>query len=29
VALIEAKFTEIGFGECSAYANPANPARDV
>jgi hypothetical protein len=29
VALIEAKFTEIGFGECGAYANPANPARDV
>lgn len=29
VALIEVKFTEIDFGGCSAYDNPANPARDV
>jgi hypothetical protein len=29
VALIEVKFTEIDFSECSAYDNPANPARDV
>ncbi len=29
VALIEVKFTEIDFSGCSAYDNPANPARDV
>ena len=29
VALIEVKFTEIDFSVCSAYDNPANPARDV
>lgn len=29
VALIEVKFTEIDFAGCSAYENPANPARDV
>ena len=27
VALIEVKFTEIDFSGCSAYDNPANPAR--
>lgn len=26
-ALIEVKFTEIDFGECSAYTNPVNPHR--
>jgi hypothetical protein len=29
VVLIEVKFTETDFGWCSAYENPANPARDV
>jgi hypothetical protein len=29
VVLIEVKLTEIDFGWCSAYENPANPARDV
>jgi hypothetical protein len=29
VALIEVKFTEIDFSGCSAYDDPANPARDV
>jgi hypothetical protein len=29
IALIEVKFTEIDFSGCSAYDNPANPARDV
>ncbi len=29
VALIEVKFTEMDFSGCSAYDNPANPARDV
>ena len=29
VALVEVKFTEIDFSACSAYGNPANPARDV
>ena len=29
VALIEVKFTEIDFSGCSAYDNPANPARGV
>ncbi|MEX0666604.1 MAG: hypothetical protein WD598_17760 [Acidimicrobiia bacterium] len=28
-ALIEVKFTEVDFGECSAYANPANPHPEV
>lgn len=29
VALIEVKFTEMDFSGCSAYDDPANPARDV
>jgi hypothetical protein len=28
-ALIEVKFTEKDFGDCSAYENPANPTRSV
>lgn len=29
VTLIEGKFTEIDFGHCRGYENPANPTRDV
>jgi hypothetical protein len=29
IALIEVKFTEIDFSHCSAFANPANPDREV
>lgn len=29
IALVEVKFTEIDFGDCSAYENPANPHLDV